>query len=82
MTRRGHWEVWTMSTESKSLDNHEVLAVRIGEAARLLSISRSKMYALIRQGQVPAVKIGDSLRVPIADLETWLHDHMTQPEGH
>jgi len=40
------------------------LAYRVGEAAQLLSISRASAYELINRGELPAVKIGKSWRVP------------------
>ena len=42
---------------------------RVDDAARLLSISRSKAYELIAKGQIPHIVIGKSIRVPIAGLE-------------
>jgi excisionase family DNA binding protein len=34
------------------------LLLRVGEAARLLGVSRSTMYQLVGSGQVPVVRIG------------------------
>lgn len=48
------------------------LALRVGEAASALSISRSKMYGLIRTGKVGAVLVGDVMRVRMCDLEKYL----------
>lgn len=42
---------------------------RIPEAAKFLSVSKSTLYNLIRDGKVPNVKIGDSTRIPWG----WLH---------
>lgn len=38
--------------------------LRPGEVASLLALSRSEVYRLIERGQIPAVRIGRSLRVP------------------
>ena len=48
------------------------LALRIGEAASALSISRSKMYGLIKAGKVGSVLVGDVMRVRVCDLEKYL----------
>lgn len=45
------------------------LLLRPNEAAELLAVGRSKLYELIAAGDVSAIKIGRSLRVPAAALE-------------
>ncbi len=42
----------------------EKLLLTTSEAARALSISRSKLYELIGQGRLPTVRIDTSRRVP------------------
>lgn len=48
---------------------NEVLFVRPVEAARMLRLSRSKIYELIRSGEIPSRKFGTSIRVPVAAIE-------------
>ena len=50
----------------------ERLAVRVETAAKMLDISKSKAHQLIREKKPPAVKIGDTLRVPVAGLRQLL----------
>ncbi len=51
----------------------ERLAVSVVEAARMLSLSKSTAYALIEQGILPAVRVGEKrLIVPVKALEAWL----------
>ncbi len=45
-----------------------VLLLRPEEVARALRISRSKVYELIRAGELRSVKIGGARRVPAAVL--------------
>jgi excisionase family DNA binding protein len=45
------------------------LLLRVAEAAQLLQISRTKLYELIGRGEVPAVRIGGSVRVSRRELE-------------
>jgi excisionase family DNA binding protein len=47
----------------------EPLFLRVSATARLLNMSRTSVYELIRQGILPATKIGGKLRVPVAGLE-------------
>ena len=51
----------------------EQLLVRPSEAAELLGLGRSKVYALIASGELPSVKIGKSIRVPVEELRQWVH---------
>lgn len=63
------------------------LAVRVAEAARLLDISRSKAYELIRTGALPSIQVGKTVRVPVDALEalvrcqTALQEHGEEKEA-
>jgi len=48
------------------------LLLRIGDVAEALSISRTKVYALIQGGELPVVRIGRSVRVSTAALHEWI----------
>ena len=54
------------------------LALRVGEAATALSISRSKMYGLIAAGKVRAVLVGEVMRVRVSDLEAFLAENYAE----
>ena len=51
----------------------EKLLVRPTEAAELLGLGRSKVYALLASGELPMVKIGKSVRVPVDELRQWVN---------
>ena len=51
-----------------AIDGEQPLLLRTEEVAELLSISRSKVYQLIRQGRLPSVRLTGSVRVPRAAL--------------
>jgi excisionase family DNA binding protein len=40
----------------------------------MLSIGRTKAWQLVASGEVPAVKIGRSVRVSRKELEQWLEE--------
>jgi excisionase family DNA binding protein len=42
------------------------------EVARILNISRSKAYSLMRERAIPTITIGKSVRVTCEDLEKFL----------
>jgi excisionase family DNA binding protein len=50
----------------------EPLLLRPAEAARLLRISRSKLYQLLYAGELPVIHIGRSARIPLTSLRTWV----------
>ena len=50
----------------------EKLLLRPTEAAELIGIGRSHVYALIKDGTLPSVKLGKSLRVPTDRLRQWV----------
>ena len=52
--------------------HEERMALRVGEAAEALGISRSRVYELIAQGDIPKIKIGKSVRVPVEGLREWV----------
>jgi excisionase family DNA binding protein len=54
------------------LNWRERLLVTPSEAAEILSISRSKFYALLAAGVIESVSIGRSRRVPTAALLEFL----------
>lgn len=49
---------------------HEYL--KVPEVARVLRIARSRAYELVADGEIPAVKIGRSVRVSRKELERWI----------
>jgi len=56
------------------------LFLRITEAARLLSMSRSAAYQAIYAGQIPAIRVAGKWRVPRAALEQLLEQAMRPPD--
>ena len=52
--------------------HHEWL--KVPEVAEELRIARSRAYELVADGEIPAVKIGRSVRVSRKELDRWLED--------
>ena len=46
--------------------------LRPTEAAEVMGIGRSKVYQLIASGDLPAIRIGGSVRIPVAALAAWI----------
>ncbi len=51
-------------------EQHEWL--KVPEVAQVLRIARSRAYELVADGEIPAVKIGRSVRVSRKELDRWL----------
>jgi len=52
------------------------LMLRPTEAAEALGVSRSKTYQLLASGELPSVRLGGCLRVPVAALHEWIARHV------
>jgi excisionase family DNA binding protein len=61
------------------MDTTEVLLVTIEDAAKALNMSAAKLYLLARSGDLPSVRIGRSIRVPLKALRIWI-DQRTEGE--
>ncbi|BBL79468.1 excisionase [Rubrobacter xylanophilus] len=49
---------------------HEWL--KVPEVAEVLRIARSRAYELVASGEIPAVRIGRSVRVSRKELDRWV----------
>lgn len=56
------------------------LCISVPEAARLLGLGRNSVYEAVRRGEVPAVRVGRRLVVPIRALEEWLESQTRSAE--
>ena len=48
--------------------------VTVTEAAKVLGVSRNKAYEAARRGEIPTIKIGHRILVPVAALERMLQE--------
>ena len=53
----------------------------VPDVVESLGLSRSEVYALIQRGEMPAVRIGRSVRVPAAALARWVEERTEQTVG-
>jgi len=54
------------------IDRTDVLAVSVGEAAALMSVSRAKLYELITRGEIPSFKLDGRRLVRVEALRAYL----------
>jgi excisionase family DNA binding protein len=64
-----------METDERPVENEKPW-MRVPEAAAYFRVPRSRMYDLIQNGQLPAVRIGErSIRVNVRDVECFLTEN-------
>lgn len=44
------------------------------EAAETLGLGRTRIYEMLACGELPSVRIGRSIRVPVAALNKWVEE--------
>ena len=54
----------------------ERLMFRPIEAAEAIGISRSRCYELIARGELPSVKVGGCIRIPVTALKEWISSQL------
>ena len=53
------------------------LLLRAEEVQKALGLGRSKIYEMMASGELPVVRIGNSVRVPSDALRTWIKIRVT-----
>lgn len=63
-----------------NLDHHRPrVLVKVGEAARRLSISERQVYRLINHGHLDVVHIGSALRIPDDEIDRYIDSLINDP---
>lgn len=60
---------------------HTPLTVRIPKACRMTGIGRSKLYELIKAGEIETIKVGRSTLLTVAGLEAFLEKCRSPKDG-
>jgi excisionase family DNA binding protein len=50
----------------------ERLALRPIETAEAMGLCRSQVYRMLQKGELPSIRIGRSVRVPVDRLKEWI----------
>ncbi|SCM82579.1 Excisionase family DNA binding domain-containing protein (fragment) [uncultured Sporomusa sp.] len=58
----------------------ERMTMTVVEMASCLGIGRNVAYDLVKEGRVPALKIGRQIRIPKKAFEKWLLDEITKTQ--
>jgi excisionase family DNA binding protein len=46
--------------------------LRVGEAAEMLGLGRSKVYTMASRGEIPVLRLGRAVRIPRSLLLEWI----------
>jgi excisionase family DNA binding protein len=57
------------------------LLLTAAEAAEALAISERTLWALTDRGEIPAIRIGRSVRYAVEDLRAWVDAQRRRPDG-
>lgn len=52
--------------------NTERLALTVAEVAKALTLSRAQVYLMAARGEIPVVRVGKRVLVPVGALRQWL----------
>lgn len=63
------------------MENSEKLLLRPREAFEIISVGRSTGYALLASGELPSVRIGRAVRVPVDALREWVKQQTEKKEA-
>jgi excisionase family DNA binding protein len=55
-----------------SNDEHPARLLTVSEVAQALRVSNMTVYRLVSAGELPALRVGRSVRLRVADVESYL----------
>jgi len=53
----------------------ERLLLKPVEVTEMLGIGRSRIYEMLATGELPSVRIGRCIRIPVIALNEWINEH-------
>lgn len=62
-------------------ETREPELISIPHAARIASVSRVHVWRLVRDGEIPAVRVGNDhgpVRIPREEFEAWLYSDLEE----
>ncbi|MCI2423958.1 helix-turn-helix domain-containing protein [Saccharopolyspora sp. K220] len=60
--------------------NQPRVLLTVEQAAHRLSLSRTTMFRLLKQGQITSIRIGKARRIPAEALDTYINHLTTQQQ--
>lgn len=50
------------------------LCINTSEACKMLGLGRTKLYTMLKEHQIPHIRVGGRILIPVKELENWLHE--------
>lgn len=54
--------------------------IKVAEAAEYIGVSKDTIYKLVREGEIPHIRLGKRILFRIESLEAWLQEREAGPE--
>jgi excisionase family DNA binding protein len=72
-----------MGVDSSNVETPPVrrLTLTVGEASQVLGVSRSYAYELVRRGELPCMRLGRRIVIPVRALDALLDRVTTEATG-
>ena len=64
----------------ETAENDDRLLLRLPEVAARLGLGRTTVYDLVQRGDLPVVRVGRAVRVPVGALRRWV-EKQTEDNG-
>ena len=58
----------------------DIRFLTVAEVAAIMRVSKMTVYRLVHSGELPAVRVGRSFRVPEKAVDAYLHDDFVETE--
>ena len=62
-------------------ESNDLELLSIPQVCQRLAMGKSWVYRRIHEGEIPSVRLGRTIKVRRADLETFLEEHRYRPSG-
>lgn len=59
----------------------DVLLLRPDAVCRTLGLSRSTVYKMLESGELPSMRVGKAIRVPVAALRQWVKANTSEAKS-
>jgi excisionase family DNA binding protein len=54
--------------------------LRMGEAADAMAVSRSHLERMVARGEILAIRVGRSRRIPADEIQRWVRERLTEQQ--
>jgi len=56
----------------------EKMVLKPSEVSEVLGIGRTRAYELLSTGELPSIRIGKSIRIPVTALKQWMEERQSE----